>query len=193
MTMPLDPYAPPTAALSPAAPGAAAVSDYGGERRSLLLVIALTVGTLGLYPVIWLWRRQPFLDRLDAEAKLGAGAPIALLVLNVASFGLLLADVPESVDRAVNLGLAAALLALNFKVAAMLRSDFARTGRMLDVKSVWVFFLGTIYLQHVINKAAESPARIEGTKAKAGTAKAARADAEASADAQPGVRPEGPE
>jgi hypothetical protein len=163
--MPLDPYAPPSDPLSPAAPRAAAVSDYGGERRSLLLVIALTVGTLGLYPVIWLWRRQPFLDRLDAEAKLGAGAPIALLVLNVASFGLLLADVPETVDRAVNLGLAVALLSLNFKVAAMLRSDFARTGRMLDVKSVWVFFLGTIYLQHVINKAAECPARIEGTKA----------------------------
>jgi hypothetical protein len=194
MTMPLDPYAPPTASAEAVAPvaGRGRVSDYAAERRSLPLVIFLSVITLGVYPALWLLRRQPFLDQLDADQKLGTGAPIALLVANVAAFGTFFFEVPQELDRPISLGLGAAALVLSFRVAAMLRSDFARSGRMIDVKGVWVFFLGVWYLQHVINKAADAPARIVGAKkrkkkkapsADADVKAGAGADADAGADA----------
>ena len=40
----------------------------------------------------------------------------------------------------------------------------ARTGRLMNVSSAATFFFGAWYLQHVINRASETPARIEGGK-----------------------------
>jgi hypothetical protein len=38
-------------------------------------------------------------------------------------------------------------------------SDFARTGRFIGVSGAGVFFFGCLYLQHVMNEAAATPAR----------------------------------
>jgi hypothetical protein len=41
----------------------------------------------------------------------------------------------------------------------MLRSEFARSGRLLPVSSVATFFFGILYLQYLINKGADVPPR----------------------------------
>ncbi len=52
------------------------------------------------------------------------------------------------------------ILVVRFRAAAILRSDFARTGRRsIRVGGVEVFFLGCLYLQHLMNKAADTSKR----------------------------------
>jgi hypothetical protein len=156
-----NPYAPP-AGPSADVTGFAAktdeASDYQSERRSVLLVLVLCVVSLGLYAPFWYLGRKPFLDSLNASKKVGQlplisaflyGATVVVAVLNL--------DPSERAIQAVG-GLVA--LFLSFRVAAILRSDFRRTGRVIGVSSVGVFFFGCVYLQQVINEAAAVPARL---------------------------------
>jgi hypothetical protein len=66
----------------------------------------------------------------------------------------------QPVERMMQLVSGLVSLFVSFRVAAILRSDFARTGRIIAVSSVAVFFFGCVYLQHVINEAAVVPARL---------------------------------
>jgi len=52
-------------------------------------------------------------------------------------------------------------LIVAFRAARILRSDCARTGRGLGLSysGAGVFFFGCLYLQHLINEAADAPAR----------------------------------
>ena len=66
----------------------------------------------------------------------------------------------DTVDKLVSALGGGALLLADFRVASILSSDFARTGRLLSVSSVATFFFGPFYLQYKINQAAEIPARV---------------------------------
>ena len=44
-------------------------------------------------------------------------------------------------------------LFLAFRTAHILRSDIARTGRLIGISGMGVFFFGCLYLQHVMNAA----------------------------------------
>ncbi len=153
---PHNPYAPP--AYDTAMSAAAEPTDYRDERRSVLLLVLLCVVTLGIYPPIWYLRRRRFLDSLAADVRLGA-LPWALLVTNVIVVGVLLAKLPEGARLVVRLGSTIMGLIVAFRTAHILRSDCARTGRELGYSGAGVFFFGCLYLQHLINEAADTPAR----------------------------------
>jgi hypothetical protein len=152
-----NPYAPPAAPTAPQQDRAqGARASYRNERRSVLLVIGLTVITLGFYPAIWFLRRRAFIDSLDSTVKLGNLAAVPLCAAVVA-FGTGFFGLPRDVDRAVDIAIGAASIVTAFRVARILRSDFARTGRFLSVSSAGTFFFGVLYLQYKINQAADTP------------------------------------
>jgi hypothetical protein len=64
----------------------------------------------------------------------------------------------------LQLALTVTNLGLAFRVAAILRSDFARTGRLIRISGVGVFFFGCLYLQRVMNVAADTPATLKRRK-----------------------------
>jgi hypothetical protein len=155
-----NPYAPPAAPPAPAiaaGPDGHARSNYEGERRNVLLLVVLCIFTLGLYPGIWYVRRARFVDSLDANKKIGPLPWVSLgllVVLIVAS-----ASAEKDLSRLMQLLSGLANLFLAFRVAAILRSDFARTGRLIGISTLGVFFFGCLYLQHVLNEAAAVRAR----------------------------------
>ena len=160
-----NPYAPPGASADRGAEArpSGGVSRYDDEQRSVLLLLVLCVVTLGIYPAFWYLRRQPFLDSLDASKKLG-GLPIVLIAM---TFGLFfvgffvgLTHASDGITRIAQLADGIFNLVVAFRVAAILRSDFARTGRMLHISGAGVFFFGMLYLQHVLNEAAATPPRL---------------------------------
>ena len=61
--METNPYAPPKASID-------ATSATDLKRRSVVLMVVLTVVTLGLYYPIWFLRRRAALNRLDSPRKL---------------------------------------------------------------------------------------------------------------------------
>jgi hypothetical protein len=154
-----NPYAPPAAPI--AVPGAA--TSYTAERRSVLLILVLSIVTLGIYPAFWYLRRARFLDSLSSDQKLGR-MPVFLLIAYGVTFvlGAVVGVTREgdALTRPIDLAVGIFGLVIAFRVAHILRSDFARTGRFIKVSGVWVFFLGPLYLQHVINKAADTPPRV---------------------------------
>jgi hypothetical protein len=158
-----NPYAPPTAAAG--SPVAERVQDQSGayraEQRSVLLLIVLTVITLGIYPSVWFLRRRRFLDSLDSTKKLGglAAAPLAGFIVSFVSG---FVGLPPEVDRAVSLAGGAAGIIAAFRVARILRSDFARSGRLLQVSGLATFFFNALYLQYKINQAADTPPSARG-------------------------------
>jgi Domain of unknown function (DUF4234) len=140
-------------------------SEYEGERRPVVLCILLTIVTLGFYPAIWLLKRSAFLDRLNASQSLGTALPTVVIVMNTLGFAAAFAGKEASaISSFLSLGAGVCALVANFRVAAILRSDFARTGRFLSVSSVLTFFLSIYYLQYKINEAAETPARVKRKK-----------------------------
>jgi hypothetical protein len=153
-----NPYAPPAAPTGYAALQSEEGSSYAAEQRSVLLLVFLSVVTLGIYPAVWFVRRRRFLDSLNADVKLG-GLAWAPLIATGVSFIAAFAGLPSELDRAVSLGLGVASIVLAFRVANILRSDFARTGRLLSVSGAGTFFFGALYLQHKINQAAATPPR----------------------------------
>lgn len=154
-----NPYAPPAAPIPVATTGA---SSYVDERRNVLLLILLSIVTLGLYPAIWYWRRTPFLDSLASEYKM---RPITLiyLIVSVAYLAIRIAiqvtGFEPNPTRPLQLGVGIFGLVVAFRVARVLRSDFARTGRFISMSGVGIFFFGSLYLQHVINEAGDAPPR----------------------------------
>jgi hypothetical protein len=159
-----NPYAPPaTPAAAPAgAQARGATRSYRDERRSVLLLFALTVITLGVYPSIWFFRRRHFLASLDSTRKLGpfAAAPLAATCISfTVGAASALVNVPPGFDRLVSVVGGIVTIVTAFRVATILRSDFARTGRFLHISGPGTFFFNAFYLQHKINQAAETPAR----------------------------------
>ena len=150
-----NPYAPPRDAPAATPPRR---SSFASERRPVLLVIGLSILTLGLYPSIWFLRRQPFLDAMT-DKPLGP-LPRAVLGLTVAATigGVVLGalDAPPSVTNSLNMAVAVAALILGFRVAGILREEVQRRRLDLGVSSIAVFFFGCFYLQYKINRIADA-------------------------------------
>jgi hypothetical protein len=153
-----NPYAPPTAAAGMSAPDRDQVrnGNYQAERRSVLLLVLLSIITLGIYPSVWFLRRRRFLDSLDSTQKLGglAAAPLAGLIVSIV---LGFVALPPELDRAGSVASGAASVITAFQVARILRSNFARSGRLLQVSRIATFFFNAFYLQYKINQAADTP------------------------------------
>jgi hypothetical protein len=154
-----NPYAPPRP--PPAAALTTTTEDgFEGERRSILVVLVLWVATLGLYTPIWLLRRRTFLDGLDASVRLSAAVPALLVVTFVVDWLLSMGGRPlTDVSRLLSIVNMVLTLFAEFRVARILRSEFRRSGRGIDVSSIAVFFFGILYLQAKINQGADTPRR----------------------------------
>jgi hypothetical protein len=162
-----NPYAPPaddTTAREDGPVGDVEVA-FETERRSWLVCAALTLVTLGVYPSVWLWRRQPFLDGLGTTSQVGAWRPALVLLGTVATLACAFFDglvgVPRDVERLITGVAGIATIMCEFRVATVLRSAFRGTGRRIDVSYVLTFIFGILYLQHLINRGAATPATIE--------------------------------
>jgi hypothetical protein len=153
-----NPYAPPASELAEAGDSRRRSRSYEGERRSVLLMILLSIVTLGAYPAFWYLRRTSFFDSLSSDKKLG-GLQWAYLAMYVTVFIVALVPAVREMLRVVQLVGGIVNLVVAFRVAHILRSDFARTGRFIGVSGAGVFFFGCLYLQHVMNEAAATPAR----------------------------------
>jgi hypothetical protein len=176
-----NPYAPPAPQAPPETSTVrGARSDYDGERRSVLLMVLLSIVTVGLYPSIWYIRRTPFLDSRRADKRVGI-LPWCVLLLFATVFVTSAAKAPPPLVNSVQLFSGIMNLVLAFRVAGILRSDFARTGRLVDVSGVGVFFFGCLYLQHVINQAADTPAMARKKRKKKAAAPGTTAQAETAA------------
>jgi hypothetical protein len=156
----VNPYAPPGApppAVAIAGPRGRSRSNYNDERRNVAILAILCVVTLGIYPSVWYVRRTSFLNSLGAHKSVGL-LPWVSVTLVAAAAALSFTGVSEGA-KVVQAASGLVSLVLAFRVAAILRSDFARSGRYIDVATLGVFFLGCLYLQHVMNEAAGVPAR----------------------------------
>jgi hypothetical protein len=166
-----NPYSPPASSHGPRReswddgddPG---TSDYTVERRPVILCLLLTLVTFGLYPSIWMLRRARFLNQLDAEAKFQSNLPLVILSSHVLSW--ICAASRDAAPARPLLSLIAGVTAViaAFRIARILRSSFARTGRFLELSTIATFFFGIYYLQYKINQAAELPARAPRRKKK---------------------------
>jgi hypothetical protein len=157
-----NPYAPPAATSvagfdRPDEPAASA--SYENERRSVPLLLVLTIVTLGVYPAIWYFRRARFLDSLQSDTKLGAmaWAPLAATGLAVV---LSFVGLPPELDRMLSSAAGIVSLITAFRVASILRGDSVRSGRLLRVSGAATFFFGALYLQQKMNEAAGTPGRV---------------------------------
>ena len=153
-----NPYAPPAAEPEAAEARGSSRSNYEGERRSVLLLLLISIVTVGLYQFVWYLRRSRFLDSLSADKKVGVLPWLAPGMVGVL-VGLVVAHAPPGIVSVLQLASGITNLVLAFRVAHILRSDFARTGRFIGVSALGVFFFSFLYLQYVMNKAASIPAR----------------------------------
>jgi|GEM_PF-5873785 len=162
-----NPYAPPASVeprTTPKARRSGGASDYSREARSVVLVVFLALVTLGVYPSVWYVRRQAFVDSLDADRKLGPGLPWSLVALTI--LNLVIAVASPEISNVFAIGSGILSLIARFRIARILRSDFARSGRRIDVQSLLTFFLGVAYLQYKINQASEIRAHVRKKKRK---------------------------
>ena len=161
-----NPYAPPTAQLG------SGETKSGLKRRSLVVMILLLIVTLGIYYLVWFFRRRPGLNRLDSRRKL----PLWPLLMFAAYFGLqvvlavLVGDAsPEQVwGPEVAMGLSLLQLAVGILMLVQcfaikdIIEDHAQgpdteTERGLfnprvKLSGLMTFFFSIFYLQYAINK-----------------------------------------
>lgn len=154
----IDPYAPPRADPQPREKRSRRQRAFDSERRPVALVLLFTIVSLGLYASIWYIRRTPFVNGLKSDKYLPPALPWAMLVVELLVFVAAMAADATGVDVSSPLSLSAGILAIiiRFRIAHMLRSHFARSGMMMGVSGLATFFLGILYLQWVINDAADA-------------------------------------
>src|SRR6185436_18308263 len=81
--MPTNPYAPPKARVADTH-----LDDYGLKRRSVVVMILFVFITLGLYFMIWWFRRRDGLNRLNSPTKIALWPLLLFLALFVLQFGI---------------------------------------------------------------------------------------------------------
>src|SRR5215831_1598986 len=79
------------------------------KRRSVVLMILLTVVTLGFYYPVWFLRRRAALNSLDSPRKLEAWPFLLLLAYWIAQFGIAIAANGQPLEVAFGYGIAALL------------------------------------------------------------------------------------
>ena len=161
-----NPYAPPTAQVGSGEP------EAGLKRRSLVAMVLLVIVTLGVYYMVWFFRRRPGLNRLDSRRKL----PLWPLLMFAAYFGLqvvlavLAGDAtPEQVWGSevamflslMQLAVAILMLVQCFAIKDIIEdhaqgpdgaTEHALFRPHVKLSGLMTFFFSIFYLQYAINK-----------------------------------------
>ena len=160
-----NPYAPPTAHVADREP-----ETHGLKYRSVWLMIVFTLISLGLYPLIWLFRRRPGLNRLDSPRKV----PMWPLLLAVASFAVQFVlgmvagaePVPDLIGPAASgaltllqLGVGITMIIQCFRIRDIIQDHATPPPdpdqmfiEQVQLSGVMTFFFSIFYLQWAINK-----------------------------------------
>jgi hypothetical protein len=164
--MSTNPYAPPRAAVADRST-AGAVLKY----RGILAMIALTFVTLGLYYVVWYFRRRTALNRLDSPTKLQLWPILLFTGVNAVDVFISIASAPLPPEEVVGLPativltlakLAAGILLIvqNFRIKTILEDHLAPSegasgpamfNERVSLSGIATFFLSIYYLQYIIN------------------------------------------
>ena len=160
-----NPYAPPTADVADRQP-----ETHGLKHRSVWLMIVFVIITLGLYPLIWFFRRRPGLNRLDSPRKV----PMWPLLLAAAFYaiqfvlGLVTGDepVPDVIGPAASgaltllqLFVGITMIVQCFRIREIIQDHATpppdpdqRFVEPVQLSGLMTFFFSIFYLQWAINK-----------------------------------------
>lgn len=158
-------YAPPKAVVVD-------LSSTGLKRRSVILMIVLSIVTFGLYYPIWFLRRRTALNRLDSPRKLRLWPFMVFLAWFVFQFivGMAVAPMPRGqvigqpadlLLTLVQLAVGILMLVQSFFIKDILEDHLAGPGdhvpdRLFDdtvkLSGVMTFLFQIFYLQYVINR-----------------------------------------
>src|ERR1700704_3187925 len=111
--METNPYAPPKAAV-------ADVSPTGLKRRSVVLMIVLSIVTFGLYYPIWFLRRRAALNRLDSPRKLRRWPFVIFLAFFVLQFIVGLASGSAPPEQTIGAGASLLLTFLQLAIGILM-------------------------------------------------------------------------
>ncbi len=147
-----NPYKTPDAELVKTA-DASSVNKLG--RFSAWAVFGLTVITLGIYPLYWMFTRAGTINTLH-ENKISSALLISLVVVTILSFGSNFLDQtqPEVIIAGMVIGIVYMVLYLMvlFKIRNRLQDILSDAyGQSFRVGPVLTFFFFAIYLQYKIN------------------------------------------
>jgi len=158
-----NPYAPPKAAV-------ADVSPTGLKRRSVILMILLTIVTFGLYVPIWFLHRRAALNRLDSPRKLRLWPFVIAVTWFVFQFIVGIAAGSAPLAQAIGEGAALHLVRFAVGILMLVQSFFTKdiledhlagpgdqvpNPLLVDtvkLSGVMTLFFQNFYLQHVINR-----------------------------------------
>ena len=163
--METNPYAPPKASIEDP-------SATGLKRRSVLLMIVLTLVTFGLYYPIWFLRRRAALNRLDSPRKLRlwpfvlftAWFALQLMTGFAAALnprGQVTGGETPLLFNLLQLGINIAMLVQSFFTKDILEDHLAGPGDevpsplfvdSVKLSGVMTFFFQIFYLQYIINQ-----------------------------------------
>ena len=162
----------PTNLYAPPKTPVADISSTGLKRRSVILMIVLSIVTFGLYYPIWFLRRRAALNRLDSPRKLRLWPFVVFIAWFAFQFiaGIAAGSAPRG--RPIGEGAALFLNLLQFAVAILmvvqsffikdiLEDHLAGPGDQVPnpllvdtvkLSGLMTFLFQIFYLQHVINR-----------------------------------------
>ena len=163
--MQTNPYAPPQAVVADPEP-----TSHGLKHRGVLVMIALTVLTLGFYYLVWWFRRRPGLNRLNTPRTL-AMWPLLLFAVNFLmqfSLGFVEGAAPELEDvigddgklfvTLLQFAVGILMIVQAFKIKSMIEdhAEAARSesmfGGSVQLSGLMTFIFSIYYLQWAINR-----------------------------------------
>lgn len=158
--MDTNPYAPPKAAV-------ADIANPGLQRRSVFVMIVLTVVTFGLYYIVWFFRRRAALNALNSSRKLPLWPLVTFAVFTAVDYVLAFGDAAGLIGTPVMVAIFVGRIAVGilmlvqcFTVKGMIEDHLytpdltgmpALTPRV-ELSGVLTFFFSIFYLQYIINR-----------------------------------------
>ena len=153
-------------------PVASSVPSFDLKRRSVLLMIVLTIITFGLYYPIWFLRRRAALNGMDSPRKLRVWPFLIFIAFFVLQFTVGVASGPGPVEQTIGTGgsLLLSLAQLAVGILMLVQCFFAKDiledhlagpednvpnpllVEKVKLSGLMTFFFQIFYLQYVINR-----------------------------------------
>ncbi|MFA6022771.1 MAG: DUF4234 domain-containing protein [Candidatus Pacearchaeota archaeon] len=154
------------------------VQEKVPQKKNVIILLILSLITLGIYPCIWYFKKSSELNNLKTQAKLGKFLPIAtllllisLLTLNI-STGIIIISNPDKYPTSVSslseipselliLGSIALVLGLliiifgivlSFKVRKILNQVLINKDEKVKLSGFYTLIFNLFYLQYEINR-----------------------------------------
>lgn len=160
MTAP-NPYAPPKTRVVDHEP-----TTHGLKHRSVIAMILFTIISLGLYFLIWWFRRRPGLNRLNSPVKIPLWPLLLVIVMYGVQFVVAFLQESVGVDPAVELfasifqiGVGITMIVQAFRAKNIIEDHAAPAshegpmfGTPVHLSGIMTFFFSIFYLQWAINR-----------------------------------------